>query len=100
MNGNRWVGTGHNAIFTDHAGQDWIVYHAIDRNDPYRGGSPLDDFPVKRPALLDPLDWVDGWPTVRGGFWASDSPSRRPPPRPAPPAATRSRSTRSIGPAT
>jgi len=78
MNGNRWVGTGHNAVFTDHAGQDWVVYHAIDRNDPYRGGSPLDDFPVKRPALLDPLDWVDGWPTVRGGFWASDSPQPAP----------------------
>jgi arabinan endo-1,5-alpha-L-arabinosidase len=73
MNGNRWVGTGHNAVFTDHAGQDWILYHAIDRYDPYRGGSPLGDFPVKRAALIDPLDWVDGWPTVRGGYWASDT---------------------------
>jgi len=24
------------------------------------------------------LDWVDGWPTVRGGFWASDSPQPAP----------------------
>jgi arabinan endo-1,5-alpha-L-arabinosidase len=78
MNGNRWVGTGHSAIFTDAAGQDWIVYHAIDRNDPYRNGSAVGDFPVKRPALLDPLDWVDGWPTVRGGYWASDSPQPAP----------------------
>ena len=31
QNGNRWIGTGHNAIATDVAGQDWIVYHAIDR---------------------------------------------------------------------
>ncbi|HEY0478267.1 MAG TPA: family 43 glycosylhydrolase [Kofleriaceae bacterium] len=78
MNGNRWVGTGHNAVFTDAVGQDWIVYHAIDRNDPYRDGSPLGDFPVKRPVLLDPLDWVDGWPTVNGGYWASDSPQPAP----------------------
>src|SRR3712207_8230860 len=39
--------------------QDWVIYHAIDRNDPYRGGSPLGDFPVKRPVVLDPLDWLD-----------------------------------------
>ncbi|HKE19366.1 MAG TPA: family 43 glycosylhydrolase [Kofleriaceae bacterium] len=82
MNGNRWVGTGHNAVFTDLAGQDWTVYHAIDRHDPYRGGSPLADFQVKRPALMDPLDWIDGWPTVRGGTWASDEPQPAPVARP------------------
>ena len=64
MNGNRWVGTGHNAVFTDFAGQDWYLYHAVDRNDPYFAGAV--GF-TKRPALMDPLDWVDGWPTVRGG---------------------------------
>jgi arabinan endo-1,5-alpha-L-arabinosidase len=69
MNGNRWVGPGHNAVFTDFEGQDWFLYHAIDQNDPYFAGTA--DF-TKRPALLDPLDWVDGWPTVRGGLWASD----------------------------
>jgi arabinan endo-1,5-alpha-L-arabinosidase len=72
-NGNRWVGTGHNSVLTDFAGQDWVVYHAIDRNDAYRGSGPLEAFPEKRHAMLDPLDWIDGWPTVRGGFWASDS---------------------------
>jgi arabinan endo-1,5-alpha-L-arabinosidase len=73
MNGNRWVGPGHNAVFTDFAGQDWMVYHALDRNDPYTTGNPKDG-PGKRPALMDPLDWVDEWPTVRGGHWASDEP--------------------------
>jgi arabinan endo-1,5-alpha-L-arabinosidase len=72
-NGNRWIGTGHNSVFTDEEGQDWIIYHAIDRNDPYRASGPLEAFPEKRRALMDPLDWVDGWPTVRGGYWASDS---------------------------
>src|SRR4051812_3189478 len=31
QNGNKWIGSGHNAIATDLAGQDWILYHAIDR---------------------------------------------------------------------
>ncbi|WP_182112726.1 family 43 glycosylhydrolase [Actinotalea sp. JY-7876] len=68
-NGNTWVGTGHNALVTDLAGQDWIVYHAIDRTDPYLDGT---DGINERPMLIDRLDWVDGWPTVRAGAWASD----------------------------
>ena len=35
QNGNRWVGTGHNAVVTDFSGQDWIIYHAVDKTDPY-----------------------------------------------------------------
>ena len=69
MNGNRWVGTGHNSVFEDFDGQWWTVYHAVDQNNPYFAGAV--GF-TKRPVLLDPLDWVGGWPTVRGGFWASD----------------------------
>jgi len=68
-NGNRWVGTGHNGLITDRRGQDWFVYHAIDRADPY-----LDEpFGInERPMLIDRLDWIGGWPTVRAGAWASD----------------------------
>jgi arabinan endo-1,5-alpha-L-arabinosidase len=69
MNGNKWVGTGHNAVFQDFSGQYWTVYHAVDREDPYFDGAV--GF-TKRPVLMDALDWVDGWPTVRGGLWASD----------------------------
>ncbi len=69
QNGNRWVGTGHNAVVTDLAGQDWTLYHAIDRNDPYLTGT---DGINERPMLLDRLDWVGGWPTVRAGTWASE----------------------------
>jgi arabinan endo-1,5-alpha-L-arabinosidase len=70
MNGNRWVGLGHNSVFQDFSGQWWTVYHAVDRNDPYFEGAT--GF-TKRPVLLDPIDWIDGWPTVRGGLWASDT---------------------------
>lgn len=69
MNGNRWVGTGHNSVFRDFGGQWWTVYHAVNRFDPYFETDP--GF-TKPPALLDPVDWVDGWPTVRAGRWASD----------------------------
>jgi len=75
MNGNRWVGTGHNTVFDDYAGQTWTMYHAVDQNDPYFAGAV--GF-TKRPALLDPVDWVDGWPTVRDGRWASDTAMPRP----------------------
>jgi arabinan endo-1,5-alpha-L-arabinosidase len=76
MNGNRWVGPGHNFVFQDAAGDWWTVYHAIDRNDPYFEGEV--GF-TKRPVLLDPLDWDDeGWPTVRAGNWASDDPQPAP----------------------
>ena len=71
MNGNRWVGLGHNSVFEDLNGQWWTVYHAVDRNDPY---FPSDIGFTKRPVLMDRLDWINGWPTVRGGLWASDSP--------------------------
>jgi arabinan endo-1,5-alpha-L-arabinosidase len=75
MNGNRWVGPGHNTVFVDFSGQWWTIYHAVDRHDPYFAGAV--GF-TKRPALLDPLDWIDGWPTVRGGHWASDEPMPAP----------------------
>jgi arabinan endo-1,5-alpha-L-arabinosidase len=75
MNGNRWVGTGHNSVFQDFDGQWWTVYHAVDQYDPY-----FDDAVgfTKRPVLLDALDWINGWPTVRGGLWASDTPQQAP----------------------
>ncbi len=60
MNGNRWVGTGHNTVFQDFDGQWWTIYHAVDQDSLYFAGAV--GF-TKRPALLDPLDWVDGWPS-------------------------------------
>jgi regulation of enolase protein 1 (concanavalin A-like superfamily) len=74
-NGNRWVGTGHNAVVTDLAGQDWMAYHAIDRQDPYLDGTEGIN---ERPMLIDRLDWVGGWPTVRAGAWASEGRQRGP----------------------
>ncbi|HYG97649.1 MAG TPA: family 43 glycosylhydrolase [Terriglobales bacterium] len=67
MNGDRWIGPGHNAVATDAAGQDWMIYHAVDANKPYFAGSW-----TRRPPMLDRIDWIDGWPRVRGGAGPSD----------------------------
>ena len=57
---DRFVGTGHNSeIITDDNGKTWILYHAVDRNNP-RG----------RLLMLDEVQWDNGWPFVEG-----DSPS-------------------------
>ena len=89
-NGNRWVGVGHNTVVTDDAGQWWTIYHAVDEGDPYFETDP--GF-TRRPVLLDALTWRDGWPQVRAGRWASDSPVPAPStdgqpngPLPSPPA--------------
>jgi arabinan endo-1,5-alpha-L-arabinosidase len=70
MNGNRWIGPGHNSVFRDFGGQWWTAYHAIDRARPFFAARPT---LTRRPALLDPVDWVDGWPSVRAGRWASST---------------------------
>jgi len=73
QNGNRWIGTGHNAVLTDLAGRDFIVYHGIDRAQPFLSGT---DGINQRPMLMDRLDWVDGWPAVRAGRGPSERPQR------------------------
>lgn len=68
-----WVGPGHNAVVADDAGVDWIVYHAIDPQRPnLRSGA------TRRPVLIDPIDWVDGWPVVHGDAGPSNAPQARP----------------------
>lgn len=75
QNGNRWIGAGHHTLVTDLSGQDWIIYHAIDRNEPWLndpGGIN------RRPAMMDRLDWIEGWPVVRAGQGPSEGPQPAP----------------------
>jgi hypothetical protein len=70
QNGNRWIGAGHHAVITDTAGQSFIAYHAIDRDQPWLS----EPFGInRRPMLLDRLDWIDGWPRTRAGAGPSQS---------------------------
>ncbi|MFA9447091.1 family 43 glycosylhydrolase [Egicoccus sp. AB-alg6-2] len=61
--GEDFVGPGHHDLVTDDDGQDWLLYHAYERDRPTApSGAP------RRVLMLDPLDWDDdGWPQVRGG---------------------------------
>lgn len=68
-----WVGPGHNSVVQDDAGVDWLVYHAIPRDDPR-----LPNTVNRRPTLIDPIDWIDGWPSVRAGEGPSDAPVAAP----------------------
>ncbi len=58
IHGNeRFAGTGHNSdIVEDDAGNTWMFYHAVDKNNP-KG----------RMLMLDEIQWKDGWPFVEGG---------------------------------
>jgi arabinan endo-1,5-alpha-L-arabinosidase len=69
QNGNRWVGPGHNTVFPDAAGQWWTIYHAVDRNEPFFSAR---DKLTRRLAMLDRIDWVDGWPVAGGGKAPND----------------------------
>jgi arabinan endo-1,5-alpha-L-arabinosidase len=52
---DRFVGTGHNSeIVTDKAGKTWMLYHAVDINNP-KG----------RVLMLDEVIWTDNWPSVK-----------------------------------
>lgn len=75
QNGNRWIGVGHHTIVTDLSGQDHIVYHGIDRNNAWLAEPGAVN---RRPALIDRLDWIDGWPVTRAGAGPSDTPQPAP----------------------
>jgi len=51
----------------DDAGDDWVVYHAIDSRRPW-----LFEGQVRRVMLIDPISYVDGWPIVAGGTPSTD----------------------------
>jgi arabinan endo-1,5-alpha-L-arabinosidase len=70
QNGNRWIGVGHNTVFTDAAGQWWTIYHGIDTGEPFFSAK---DKLTRRLALLDRIDWIDGWPVAGGGRAPSDA---------------------------
>ncbi|WP_274364125.1 family 43 glycosylhydrolase [Paenibacillus thermotolerans] len=55
-----FVGPGHNSIVRDDNGTDWLVYHAVDVSYPKLGNGA-----TRRPLMIDPLEWNDGWPALK-----------------------------------
>src|SRR4051794_7670188 len=67
-----WVAPGHNSIVTDSAGEDWIVYHAVDARHPRE--KPTDELNTRRVMLIDRIRWIDGWPSIDGPSTGARSP--------------------------
>lgn len=59
-----WIAPGHNSIVTDAAGQDWIIYHAVDAARPRQKAA--DELNTRRIMLIDRIRWVSGWPVIDG----------------------------------
>ena len=72
-----WIAPGHNSVFADDAGQDWVAYHAIDVRRPYLSADANGDRFVRRVMLIDRLVYRGGWPRVETG---TPSVGRRPAP--------------------
>jgi arabinan endo-1,5-alpha-L-arabinosidase len=67
-----YAGPGHNTIIKDDKGKDWMVYHAVDKDNPL-----LPNGATRRPLMIDPIKWKNGWPTIDGLI-----PSNKTKPRP------------------
>lgn len=75
---DHWRAPGHNCVITDAAGDDWLVYHAIDPRQPTFDAIDDSEGYSRRVLLLDRLTYpAEDWPVVAGGV-----PSWQP--RPAP----------------
>ncbi|HET7457890.1 MAG TPA: glycoside hydrolase family 43 protein [Gemmatimonadaceae bacterium] len=73
--GDPWLAPGHNSTVTDDAGAEWMVYHAINSANPYL--IPGNTNISRRPMLIDPITYANGWPTVGTGV-PSSTPRTRP----------------------
>ena len=73
---DRWQAPGHNTLVTDEDGQDWLLYHAIDREQPTFDAINDEQGYSRRVMMMDKVRYdADGWPQV-------DSPSTSPQPGP------------------
>lgn len=58
--GTTFVGNGHNSVVQDDAGDYWMIYHGIDRYNPYLPGGA-----TRRPLMIDKIIWDrNGWPQL------------------------------------
>lgn len=57
-----WLAPGHNAVVRDRAGNDRMLFHAVDLRK--SRDKATDDVNSRRVMLIIPIEWKDGWPTV------------------------------------
>ena len=65
-NSSKFVGAGHGTVFDVADGSTWILYNAYDLSKVDKG----------RVLMLDRIEWIGGWPSVRGriGSFCADTP--------------------------
>jgi arabinan endo-1,5-alpha-L-arabinosidase len=62
---DRWQAPGHNSLITDPSGQDWLLYHAINRQQPTFDALNDEQGYSRRVMLLSKVDYdTEGWPVV------------------------------------
>jgi arabinan endo-1,5-alpha-L-arabinosidase len=74
--GNTIYGPGSNTVFTDEAGQTYVLYSGVSgtRACLTSGITYGSSCYTARQLMMDPIDWVNGWPVVRDGSGGSDQP--------------------------
>lgn len=71
----KWIAPGHNSIVQDDAGQYWIVYHAINKDD--RWVDAQNKKGDKRVMLIDKVTFKNGWPYIKDGM-PTETPQKAP----------------------
>jgi arabinan endo-1,5-alpha-L-arabinosidase len=63
----KFTGPGHGCVFDTPDGATWIIYNAFDLSDVSKG----------RTLMLDRVNWMEDWPSVRGsiGSFSADAPA-------------------------
>lgn len=66
-NSTKFTGPGHGTVVTIPDGTTWMLYNAYDLSDVSKG----------RTLMLDRVNWLDGWPEVRGTIcsFSADAPA-------------------------
>jgi len=62
--GGPFIGTGHNSVLRDLAGEDWMFYHAFNNGELNQ-----------RKLMMDRIMYLNDWPTIGGVPGSSGSPS-------------------------
>jgi len=64
---DRWQAPGHNSLIIDEHGQDWLLYHAIDRQQPTFDAINDEQGYSRRVMLLSKVEYTEeGWPFING----------------------------------
>lgn len=59
--GEQYIGVGHNSVVIDDNGDYWLIYHGIDKDNPY-----LENGATRRPLMIDIIIWDSlGWPQTK-----------------------------------